>query len=300
MGKEKGPAEERSAWPVALGSGFRQGLPLVFLGAASVGLSSWMLVSHVETYLGRLPLWPWLLTIGLVALLGGILCAFLDWEAPPEATLDLDATEIVVPRAEWERWLRVKVNMASGDVDGTFSEGPPPPPGDKEPVEESESSETETPVVEPTPPVAAPPPPEPVRSPSPPPVLRPPAPRPVPPVALRSLAPSPSAEKKLSGSDMAEIARRLQSIIAAEKLLRGMGEAEAYLNEVEPEIVEVERQTGISRDSGESAIDYCQRLVFKFRTGPKPSASPAPSVAPSPAPDAPVDFADEFGSRDEP
>jgi hypothetical protein len=178
------------------------------------------------------------------------------------------------------------LNLAAGDVDGSYSEGPQVVPDEPVAPRPEPALPVALPlaaVAEPMPPVALPAPilvaPEPMApAPAPPvPPVRAPTPDPV----AAPVRPAPRPAGKLTEGDLNETIHRLQSIIAAEKLLRGMGDADAYIHEVESEVAEVERLTGIPRGPSENPIDYCRRLVQRLRVPPPKPTTLAGSITPT-------------------
>jgi hypothetical protein len=88
----------RREWPLA------EAMPLIVFGLTCVALSIYLLVSASHAELGHYALWPYLLTIGAIAAVGGIASMFASWEEEPAAP-EVGPNEVVVPRDEYEMLL---------------------------------------------------------------------------------------------------------------------------------------------------------------------------------------------------
>jgi hypothetical protein len=90
--------------------------PLVFFGGLSVGLALWLVGLRAPVSLGHLALWPVLVTVGGIALVGGMTSAHYEWEVsdlPNVATeVRMQRDQVAVPRGEWEEWQRYKQSMS--------------------------------------------------------------------------------------------------------------------------------------------------------------------------------------------
>jgi len=106
--------------------GLGESLPLLLFGGACLALSIYTFVARGQTFGGRIPLWPYLLGLGAIAVVGGLVSSTVgdDLEDLPKAGDRLGEDLVVVPLREWNA-LRRGPSTSSGSRSPALHGGGP-------------------------------------------------------------------------------------------------------------------------------------------------------------------------------